>query len=133
MDKTEREETTEYASKKINSYLENDDYTSALLLASIYASIRLRTLLTNWISPPKDKWKQTSEILKLNFSRLITLCTQHKLLHDNENKKLDALRKKRNEIAHESALWKELSDKEEKKKIKQLCMFTKNFLERTKH
>ena len=129
MKKTERQETTEYASKTINSYLK-DKHTVALLLASIYADIRLRTLLTDLVSP-KKKWKQTSEILdELDLFKLIKLCSKYKLLRDNEEKKLHRLREKRNKVAHESKMWKKLSDKE-KREITELCRFAIGFLERT--
>ena len=128
---SERKKTTEYASKKIKAYLNDDDYMSALLLSSIYANMRLRSLLTDWVSPPKNKWKRTSsEVLNLNFKRLIDLCNRLKLLHDKEEKNLHALREKRNEVAHESRLWKPLSEPE-KKKIERLSDFTIQFLERT--
>lgn len=130
---SEREKTTEYASKTIDFYLKEDKHTIALLLSSIYADIRLRTLLTDWISPPQSKWKKTSEILdRFNLWKLIDLCNKHKLLRGNEKKNLDALREKRNKVAHESKLWKKLS-KDEKKRIEELCRFTIKFLERTKH
>ena len=130
---SQREETTKYASKTINSYLKNDKHTVALPLSSIYADIRLRTLLTDWISPPKRKWKKTSKILdRFDLWKLIGLCNEHKLLRDNEKKNLHALREKRNKVAHESDLWKKLSD-DEKKEIENLCRFTIQFLERTKH
>ena len=60
MEKTEREETTDYAKKKVNKFLKNKEYISALLLTSIYMNIRLKTLLTNRLSPAKEKWKETS-------------------------------------------------------------------------
>ena len=129
----EREKTTEYASKTINSYLKKDKHAVALLLSSIYADIRLRTLLADWISPPPSKWKKTSEILdKFDLWKLVDLCNKHKLLFGNEKKNLHALRKKRNQIAHESKLCKKLPGNE-KRKIEELCKFTIEFLERTKH
>lgn len=132
-----REKTTEYASKIINSYLHKPkpEYTIALLLSSIYADIRLRTLLTNWISPTtKNKWEITSsEILsKLNLVNLINLCYGHKLIDRNQKKNFHALRKKRNEVAHESELWKRLSE-DDKKEIENLCKFAIQFLEKTKY
>lgn len=52
---TEREETTQYVIKTIDSCLEREEYTSALLLSYIYASIRLSTILTNYLSPNNDR------------------------------------------------------------------------------
>jgi len=126
---SEREKTTEYASRIINSYLKNKEYTSALLLSSIYANIRLRSLITDWLSPPRNKWKKASEILTLGFRRLVDLCDKLKLLHDNEKKTLYELWDKRCNVAHESKLWKKLSEKE-KKKIDHLCKSTIQFLEK---
>jgi len=93
--------------------------------------MRLRSLLTDWVSPPKHKWKRTSlEVLNLNFRRLIILCHKLGLLHDKEEKNLDELREKRNEVAHESRLWRKVSEPEEKK-IERLCNFNIQLLERT--
>ena len=132
-----RKKTTEYASKIIDSYLHKSkpEYTVALLLSSIYADIRLRTLLTDLISPTtKNKWEITSsEILgKLNLMNLINLCYDHKLINKNQKKNLHALRVKRNKVAHESELWKRLSE-DDQKEIENLCKFTIQFLEKTKH
>lgn len=130
---SEREKTTDYASKTINSYLNEKDYTSALLLSTIYAGIRLRSLITDWVSPPNTKWKKTSEILdRTPFWRLVNLCDQLKLLEDHEKKSLDELWKKRCKVAHESKLWKKLSP-QEAAKVDQLCKSAIQFLERTKH
>jgi len=131
-DKSEREGTTKYAVKKINSYLTapKPDYKSALLLSAIYAEIRLRTLLTDWVSPPKDRRKETGKLFNLKFNGLINRCKHHKLLDGKERKTLDELRKKRNQLAHETALWKKLPTKE-KKNIALLCKSTIQFLKRT--
>ena len=130
---TEREETTIYTREKIKKYLGDRDYTSALLLSSIYVEIRLRTLLTDWLSPPKEKWEKVSKdiLTKLRFWQLANLCADLGLLSGDEKRKLDKLRKKRNSIAHESKLWKQISN-EEKRQIEQLCEFAIQFLERTK-
>lgn len=130
--KSEREKTTRYAVKQINRYLKppKPDHKSALLLSAIYATIRLRTLLTDWVSPPNDKWKETGKLFNLKFAGLINRCKQHGLLIGKERETLDGLRKKRNQLAHETKLWKGVSPKE-KKKIELLCKSTVKFLERT--
>lgn len=132
-----REKTTEYASKVINSYLHKSkpEYTVALLLSSIYADIRLRTLLTDLISPTtKNRWEITSsEVLgKPNLMNLINSCYKHQLIDRNQKKNLHALRGKRNKVAHESELWKRLSE-DDKRETENLCKFTIQFLEKTKY
>ena len=130
----ERIKTTEYARKKIKNFLKSgeDDYTSALLLSSIYAELRLRTLLTAWMSPPQQKREKTSSMIlnKLSFNQLIVLCNKLGLLQSEERKNLDALREKRNKVAHETRLWKKIPESE-KNKIEHLSNFTIQFLERT--
>ena len=129
---SERKETTEYAKETINSFLEEKEYPSALLLSCIYADIRLRSLLADWINPPKNKWKKTSEIFNgINFRGLVVKCDQLGLLDNDEKEKLDELRKKRNDVAHESRLWKKGLQPTEKKKIERLCKSAIKFLERT--
>jgi hypothetical protein len=128
---TEREETTQYAIKIIDSCFKRNEYTSALLLSFIYASIRLSTILTNYLSPNDDKWKETHKILnKINFSVLIKQCKDKNILSKDDYNKLDKLRILRNNIAHESILWKELSE-DEIKNIKEKCESVKNFLQIT--
>jgi hypothetical protein len=132
MDKTERQRTTEFAAKKIKRFLDTEEYISALLLASIYANIRLRTLLTSRLDPPKEKWEYASNAFDslLGFNKLLNLCDELGLLHGQSPKKLKDLWEKRCKIAHESELWKELSDKD-KKEITQLCECTIKFLNET--
>jgi len=133
MDKTEREETTDYAKRKIDSFLENHEYLSALLLASIYVNIRLRSLLTNRLSPPKNEWKKTAQVLDslYGFKKMVSLCDKLGLI-PNKPKILKNLWDKRSSVAHESTLWKEeeLSD-EEKKEITHLCKSAIKFLQQT--
>ncbi len=136
-DFSEREETTTYARDKINSFLRNKEYHLALLIAYIYAGIRLRSLLTDWIKPqinePKDKkWKKTAEIFKsLTFSGLLKNCKKMGLLKNDEFKTLDDLREKRNDVAHESRTWRNDLDLAEENKIKKICESVIVFLERT--
>lgn len=131
---SERKETTEYARKTINSFLENKEYPSALLLSHIYADIRLRSLLTDWVDPPENKWKKTSEILgRIDFRGLVIKCDQLGRLDSDERESLEALNDKRNDVAHESRLWKNGVQPDEKKKIERLCKSAIKFLERTTH
>ncbi|MBO3754784.1 MAG: hypothetical protein FGF53_07925 [Candidatus Brockarchaeota archaeon] len=111
MDISEREETTKYAVKKIDSFLENKEYTSALLLSSIYVHIRLRSLLTDRLNPPKDKWKEISKI-RINFRLALKLCIELGIIPKSFPCKLKKLWKKRNEVAHESKIWKNLQESE---------------------
>jgi hypothetical protein len=136
-DLSEREETTDYAREKINLFLKNKEYHLALLIAYIYAGIRLRSLLTDWIKPqinePKDnKWKKTAEIFKsLTFYGLLKNCEKLGLLVNDEFKTLDDLREKRNNVAHESRTWKNGIDLAEENKIKRICKSVIAFLDRT--
>ncbi len=136
-DPTEREETTDYAKEKINSFLRNKEYHLALLIAYIYAGIRLRSLLTDWIKPqinkPKDnKWKKTAEIFKsLTFSGLLKNCKRLGSLVNDEFKTLDDLREKRNNVARESRTWKNGVDLAEENRIRSICVSVIAFLERT--
>jgi hypothetical protein len=132
MDEPERQKTTEYAAKRIKCFLDDGEHISALLLASIYANIRLRTLLTSRLNPPKEKWEYTSNAFDslLGFNKLLNLCDKLGLLHGQNPKKLRDLWEKRCNVAHESELWKELSD-EDKKEITQLCECTIKFLNET--
>jgi hypothetical protein len=137
LDFPERVETTRYATEKINSFLGKKEHHLALLIAYIYANIRLRSLLTDWIKPeinePKaNKWKKTSEIFKsLTFSGLLKNCKKLGLLDKDIFKTLNKLREKRNDVAHESRTWKNGVDIAEEKNIRSICESIIAFLERT--
>lgn len=136
-DLSEKEETTAYATEKINSLVDQGEYHLAVLVAYIYAGIRLRTLLTDWIQPDKaqscdNKWKQVSEIFKdMNFHGLMVNCNRLGLLKAGEYEALDELRKKRNDIAHESRAWRLGTQKDENDKIRRIRDSLLKFLERT--
>lgn len=128
---TEREETTQYVIKTIDSCFERNEYTSALLLSSIYVGIRLSTMLTNYLSPNKEKWKETHELLnKINFNGLLKHCKEKNILSRSDKDKLDKVNALRNKIAHESTIWREPSI-EDIRNIKEKCEFVKDFLQRT--
>ena len=76
--------------------------------------------------------KTTKYASKIINSYLVNLCDELELLYNHEKKNLKELWKKRCNVAHESKLWKKLSDKD-KKKIDHLCKSAIQFLERTKH
>jgi len=130
MDLSEREETTKYARERIDTYLKNDDFISALLLASIYLNIRLKSLLADRLSPPKAQWRKTSRMLDIGFNRLVNLCNQLGLLKHHNPKNLKKLWDKRCKVAHESKLWRGLSQRN-KEDIDRLCRSAIEFLEKT--
>jgi hypothetical protein len=135
---SERVETTEYAKEKINSFIDNGEFHLALLIAHIYASIRLSSLLTDYKIKPKkgslkdSEWKKEAKKLKknLHFSTLLKNC-KNGLIRNNEFTALTDLNKRRNEVAHESRLWKDNIQESEKNDIKALCKSVMKFLEDT--
>jgi len=138
MDKNEREETTKYAKGKIETFLKNHDYVSALFLSSIYLNIRLRSLLTDRLLQPKNEWKENEwkEISRMltgigkGFNTFVNLCNRLGLLEGHNPEDLKGLWNMRNKIAHESELWKSLSERDEKE-IRRLCKSAIEFLEKT--
>lgn len=125
---TERQETTDYAVKRIDENLTPERYNVALLLAFIYVSIRLRSLLTDHITPSKPMWKETHRVLgSLGFRSLLKHCKEFRLITKEEGDKLSKLADKRNYIAHESVLWRSLTDADIAN-IKEHCEFAKTFL-----
>ncbi len=127
---SEREQTTSYATKTIKAYLAKGDHISALLLTSIYLNIRLKSLLTEKLSPPENKWKTTSALLHIDFKRLVDLCNLLGLLKGYSSEKLKTLWDMRNKVAHESELWRDLSEKEQDE-IVNLCESAIEFLKKT--
>lgn len=128
----EKQEITTYAKEKINFFLHKREYHIALLLSYIYVGIRLRSLITDWAKTPEPKWKEASLIFgRIGFRGCTIVCKQLGLLKGKEMQNLDELRKKRNDVAHESRMWKERLQQSEEKKIKSLCECAIAFLERT--
>lgn len=129
---SEKQETTKFAKEKIDSCLKNKEYPLALLLSHIYVGIRLRSLLTDWAKTPEERWKETSRILgRIGFRGCIIVCNQLGLLKGKERENLDELGRKRNDVAHESRIWKDKLQQAEVRKIKHLCKSAIAFLERT--
>jgi len=130
MDKPEREKTAKFAKKKINEFLDDDKHVSAILLSCIYVNLRLRTLLTEHLSPEENKWKAISTKLDIGFNRLLSLCDEFGLLHGVQKKPLQRLYEERCKVAHDSELWKKIKEKE-KKELRDICNSAIRFLERT--
>lgn len=127
----ERVQTTKYVTKTIDSFLERGDYNVALLLASIYAAIRLTTIITERILTDKRKWKETHKKLgRLSLKGLLKKCDELEILTKIDLKKLDKIRIQRNSIAHESKLWRSPKSKDIDD-IKKNCEFLKDFFQRT--
>jgi hypothetical protein len=133
----DRENTTRRASAKIDDFLSRREYVSALLLVFIYVDIRLTTLLTDRLSPSKEKWEEIYDLIgSLSFRRKVELCTKKGLFDhlplkpkqlDKEFKKLGD---KRNDAAHETRLWKTI-DRQDAIAIGKRCQFAKEFLAMT--
>ncbi len=136
-DSSGREETTQYARKRIRSFIKNKEYHLALLIAHIYAGIRLKTLLINWVTENRNQqteenWKKIALVFKdLSFDASLRNCRNFKLLNDGEFEKLRELQGKRNDVAHESRLWRIEPPLEEANDIKTVCESAIKFLERT--
>lgn len=125
---TERRETTDYAVKRIDENLVPERYNVALLLAFIYLGIRLRSLLADYITPSKPKWKETHRVLgSLGFRSLLKHCKEFHLITEEERDMLSRFADKRNYIAHELVLWRSLTDADVAN-IREHCEFAKTFL-----
>jgi hypothetical protein len=134
MKETEREQATKYAVDQIQEYLIKDyDYTSALLLAAIYVHMRLKSLLTDRLSPDKKQWKEVHVRLGdlLGFRRTVSICKSLGLVSEEMSKNLKELYDMRSEVAHESRIWRELKNLDVEK-VKRLCKCAIEFLEETK-
>jgi len=135
-DITERRETTAFAVAKISGLIDAKDYTSAILLSSIYVEMRLRTLITLRLNPPQFNWECTSKAFSslLGYSKLLNVCDKVGLLKQRmkrcSKKQLKALWEKRCNIAHESNLWRGITEGDEKE-IVNLCNYAIMFLEDT--
>jgi len=119
---------------KIDEFLNNRDYPSAILLSAIYVHVRLKSLLADKLARrDKEKWQVVFKDLKdmrLQFYAALRLCKASGTISLQQYGDLHALNKKRNNIAHESKLWRRIktSDIDE---IKRLCNCAKRFLQET--
>jgi hypothetical protein len=129
---SERENTTRYATDKINHLLDNNDFTSAVLLTSIYVNMRLKTLITVRLNPPQQHWQDTSNAFNslLGYKNLLSVCNMLGLMKGCNFKQLKDLWEKRCVVAHETELWKNISPQEQQE-IRELCNSAIDFLKKT--
>ena len=139
-DTSKRRETTEFAVKKIQDFIDRKDFTSVVLISSIYVEMRLRTLITLRLNPPEKNWESTSRsfINLLGYKKLLSVCSEVGLLDNCMNncdkqkllKNLKDLYAERCKIAHETKIWRGI-DEEDKKQISSLCDNAIQFLKNT--
>ena len=119
--------TTDYAIKRIQSHLDEKEYATALLLASIYVHMRLRSLLADRLEEKGDDWGAIHKSLRIDFVPAVRTCETLGLLRGQNPKNLTKLWDKRGSVAHESRLWRNPSEKD-KEETKRLCMSAIDFL-----
>jgi len=134
MKTTERKDTTAKAVGKINEYLHRRDYASALFLSSIYVHIRLKSLLSDKLAHrQKEKWRVVfAELnkLRLGFSPALRMCRAAGMISSERFGEMKQLWQKRNSLAHESALWRDMGT-DDVSEIVRLCKCAEGFLEET--
>jgi hypothetical protein len=119
---------------RINKYLERNDHASALFLCYIYAHIRLKSLLAGKLSPPQSEAKSAAlhelNDVRLSFAPTLRMCKVAGLINSTQFTDLRELKKKRDSLAHESILWREI-EKTETPDIERVCKNALRFLEDT--
>lgn len=129
-----RKYTTVKAIDNINAYLQRQDYASALFLSSIYVHIRLKSLLSDKLARRhEEKWgivfAELNE-LKLGFSLALRMCRAAGLISPRQFGEMKRLWRKRNSLAHESTLWRDMAA-DDVTEIIRLCDCVEGFLEKT--
>lgn len=118
----------------IDSFQNSRDYASALLLSAIYVHMRLKSLLTDKLSRhDKEKWQVTVRELndlRLSFYAALRMCRGAGIISHQECGDLDALKKKRDSLVHETVMWRTMSRKDANEIIG-FCNSAKRFLRRT--
>jgi hypothetical protein len=129
-----RKYTTVKAIDNINAYLQRQDYASALFLSSIYVHIRLKSLLSDKLAHrQKEKWRVVfAELneLRLGFSPALRMCRAAGMISSDRFGEMKQLWKKRNSLAHESALWRDMGT-DDVSEIVRLCKCAEGLLEDT--
>jgi hypothetical protein len=96
---TDREATTDYAIQRIDLCLGQDEFATALLLSSIYADIRLTSILASYFSPTEGRWKDLSRsISRVPFRAKLKLCKEFGLVRKETRRKLSDLYDMRNDV-----------------------------------
>lgn len=117
--------------ERIEKELSDKEYFTALLLSFIYSSIRLRSLVADYLGPSRAKWKETHTVLSFpSFKRLLDYSKKQGIIGLEQYKGLDNLRIERNHIAHESTKWRHLK-KQDMAKMEDACEFAVVFLKQT--
>lgn len=130
MNLSERQQTTDSAVRIIQKNLGEEDFTSAVLLAFIYASIRLRTLVADNLSQKTsgEVWRTIHGFLSVpSFLPLLRYAKKHNIVTKDQFMMLDWIREERNGVAHESTVWKTPTP-EIKESIEIACHFAMQFL-----
>jgi RNA processing factor Prp31 len=128
-----RQETTDIATNKIIQMLnDKKDYTSALLLASIYVDMRIRTIIALQLDLSGQRFEEISNILdsQVGFRNLIGIIENMGKIKKQEADKLRELYTERCKVAHETTLWKDVSEAKQEE-IKKLCNVAIDFLKKT--
>lgn len=130
----ERRDTTAKAVAKIDEYLNNRDYTSALFFSAIYAHTRLKSLLADKLARrDKEKWQVVVKELKdmrLSFYAALRMCKASGIISPEQYGDLHELGKRRNNLAHESVLWRRM-ERKDINDIDRLCKCARKFLQET--
>jgi hypothetical protein len=126
----ERERTTDFAEGEFRKYLDANDLAPALVCTSSFVHMRLKTLLAFRLKRDGDDWKRIHDNLDISFRGAVNLCEILGLIRGKTSEELRRLWKKRNQAAHETNLWRDMSERE-KEEARHLCESAISFLRRT--
>lgn len=125
-----RARTTDFVEGKFKKYLDANELAPALVFTSNAVHKRLRMLLAFRIKKDGDDWKAIYDNLDISFGRAVNLCATLRLIRASTTGQLRSLSKRRNQAAHETDLWQNMSEKE-KEEVRYLCESAISFLRRT--
>ena len=126
----ERARTTDFSEEKLQKYLEVDDLAPALVFISNVVHKRLKTLLAFRLKGEGDDWRRIHANLDISFGKAVNLCEILGMIRGSTPKELKRLWNRRNQAAHETTLWSDMSEKE-KNDLRYLCESAISFLRRT--
>ena len=134
MDPNDVKQTTMKAVARIKRYLERKDHASALFLCYVYVHIRLKSILARNLASHQSgaspatlsEWNK----VRLSFPPALRMCKAARLISPAQYNDLHELQKKRNSLAHESILWRDI-EKTETPDIERVCRKALRFLQDT--
>ena len=106
-------DVTTAANELIPEYIDQGDEPVAVVVASAFVEVRLKTLISELMSTRNKNVKELYE--RIELSRLVKMCYAFDLISLSETSKLQELISCRNKLAHNSLNWRKRTKEQDRR------------------